>query len=116
MVMTVVPAAIHNWERCDMGTRRRILKEICICVLTASVLFVVVIGLMAYRDKKECLCSTLTYQEQSRQFDEQLERVVDIGTLNTGTFSVILTTCSHGKRMQLVVHVDEKVYKATLLN
>ena len=68
-----------------------------------------------YADRRQCVCSILTTEDQTYAIDNRLYRVCEKDTLNSGTFMIVRTTCDHGKHLHLTVMPDEAIYRGFLL-
>ena len=68
-----------------------------------------------YADRRQCVCSILTTEEQTHAIDDRLYRVCEKDTMNSGTFMIVRTTCDHGNRLHLTVMPDEAIYKGYVL-
>lgn len=97
-----------------MNRAKRILREICIIAVMAAVGYAAIMGVLAYKDWRGCVCSILTSSEQEFAIDERLYRVCEEDILRSGTFAVIRTQCDHGKSIHLTVYPDEGVYSGYL--
>lgn len=94
----------------------RILKESFTCLVIAIVIAILLLSLLAYLDVKNCLCATLTKEMRTYQIDEQLSRVVEPESINSGTFAIITTHCNHRVRMRLIIDQDTGTYRGCLLD
>jgi hypothetical protein len=68
-----------------------------------------------YADRRQCVCSILTTEEQTHAIDDRLYRVCEKDTMSSGTFMIVRTTCDHGKRLHLTVMPDEGTYQGYIL-
>ena len=68
-----------------------------------------------YADRRQCVCSILTTEEQTYAIDDRLYRVCEKDTMSSGTFMIVRTTCDHGKRLHLTVMPDEGTYQGYIL-
>ena len=68
-----------------------------------------------YADRRQCVCSVLTTEEQTHTIDDRLYRVCEKDTMSSGTFMIVRTTCDHGKHLHLTVMPDEAIYRGFLL-
>lgn len=93
-----------------MNRVKHILREICIVVIIAVVGYAAILGVLAYKDWRGCVCSVLSNTEQTFPIDERFYRVCEEDTLRTGTFVIIRTKCDHGKSLHLTVWPDEGNY------
>ena len=66
-------------------------------------------------DRRQCVCSILTTEEQTYAIEDRLYRVCEKDTMNSGTFMIVRTTCDHGKNLHLTVMPDEGIYKGYVL-
>ena len=85
------------------------------CRITLSVMVVLLLCLIVlwtrdYADRRQCVCSILTTEEQTYTIDDRLYRVCEKDTMDSGTFMIVRTTCDHGKRLHLTVMPDEAIY------
>lgn len=97
-----------------MSRGKRILREICIIAVMATVGYAAILGVLAYKDWHGCVCSVLSFAEQEFAIDERFYRVCEEDTLRTGTFAVVRTQCDHGKSIHLTVYPDEGLYRGYL--
>ena len=97
-----------------MSRGKRVLREICIIAVMAAVGYAAIMGVLAYKDWRGCVCSILTSTEQVFAIDERFYRVCEEDTLRSGTFAVIRTQCDHGKSIHLTVYPDEGIYRGYL--
>lgn len=98
-----------------MSRVKKILREACIIAATAVVGYAAIMGALAYKDWRGCVCSVLTSAEQTFPIDERLYRVCEKDTLHSGTFALVRTQCDHEKHVHLTVYPDEGIYKGYLL-
>lgn len=89
------------------------LKYVIIIIGTA--ISIAILPLFHMIETRSCLCSSLSSSEQRKTIDERLGRIIDLDSLNPGTFSYITTMCEHGARIQLRVFPDENYYLGRLL-
>lgn len=89
------------------------LKYVIIIIGTAII--IAILPLFHMIETHSCLCSSLSSYEQRKTIDDRLGRIIDLDSLNPGTFSYITTTCEHGARIQLRVFPDENYYLGRLL-
>ena len=68
-----------------------------------------------YADRRQCVCSVLTTEEQTYTIDDRLYRVCEKDTMDSGTFMIVRTTCDHGKRLHLTVMPDEGIFKGYIV-
>ena len=78
--------------------------------------FVLWCGFKAYCDRKECVCSALTIENQTLKIDDRLESVCSIDELSPGTFSIVLLQCEHEYRLWLKIDKDAGTYQGRILN
>ena len=90
---------------------KRFFKEFSIVFCTAAVIYILVINLFAYLETRDCPCSVLSYQEETYPIDEKLDRIISCDSLDSGTFTLVTTTCDHGVRIQLTLYPDEAVFR-----
>lgn len=98
-----------------MNRAERILRDVCVIAVMAVVGYVAIMGVLAYKDWRGCICSDLTSTEQTHPIDERLYRVYEQEALRSGTFAIVRTKCDHGKAIHLTVYPDEGVYKGTMV-
>lgn len=98
-----------------MNRAERILRDVCVIAVMAVVGYVAIMGVLAYKDWRGCICSDLTSTEQTQPIDERLYRVYEQEALRSGTFAIVRTKCDHGKAIHLTVYPDEGVYKGTMV-
>ena len=97
-----------------MSRAKRILREVCIVAVMPVVGYAAIIGVLAYKDWRGCVCFVLSSTEQTLPIDERLYRVYEQDAMRSGTFAIVRTTCDHGKAIHLTVYPDEGTYKAYL--
>jgi hypothetical protein len=95
---------------------KHILREICIVVVIAAVGYAAILGVLAYKDWRGCVCSVLSNTEQTFPIDERFYRVCEEDTLRSGTFAIIRTKCDHGNQLHLTVWQDDGVYSGYVIN
>lgn len=93
-----------------MSRAKKILREVCIVAAMAVVGYAAIMGVLAYKDWRGCVCSVLSSTEQTFPIDERLYRVYEQDAMRSGTFAIVRTTCDHGKAIHLTVYPDEGVY------
>jgi len=93
---------------------KRILREVCIIAAMVVVGYAAIMGILAYKDWRGCVCSVLTTTEQTLPIDERLYRVYEQDAMRSGTFAVVRMTCDHGKALHLTVYPDEGIYRGYL--
>lgn len=64
-----------------------------------------------YADRRQCVCSMLTTEEQTFPIDDRLFRVCEKDTMRSGVFMVMQTVCDHRKRLHLTVMPDEGIFR-----
>lgn len=99
-----------------MNKAKRVLWEVCIVAAMAVVGYAAIMGVLAYKDWRGCVCSVLTDTEQTLPMDERFYRVCEKDTLRSGTFSMIQTKCDHGKVIHMTVYPDEDIYSGYIQN
>ena len=97
-----------------MSRAKRILREVCIIAAMVVVGYAAIMGILAYKDWRGCVCSVLTTTEQTLPIDERLYRVYEQDAMRSGTFAVVRMTCDHGKALHLTVYPDEGIYRGYL--
>ena len=98
-----------------MSRAKRILREVCIIAMMSVVGYAAIMGVLAYKDWRGCVCSVLSSTEQTFPIDERFYRVCEEDTLHSGTFARIRTKCDHGNTLWLTVYPDEGIYRGHLL-
>ena len=98
-----------------MNRVKHILREICIVLIIAAVGYAAILGVLAYKDWRGCVCSVLSSTEQTLPIDERFYKVCEEDTLRSGTFAIIRTKCDHGNTLYLTAYPDEGVYIGRLL-
>lgn len=93
-----------------MSRAKRFLREVCIIAVMAVVGYAAIIGVLAYKDWRGCVCSVLSSTEQTFPIDERFYRVCEEDTLHSGTFAIIRTTCDHGHTLSLRASADSGTY------
>lgn len=89
--------------------------RITLSVMVVLLLCLIVLWARGYADRRQCVCSILTTEEQTYAIDDRLYRVCEKDTMNSGTFMIVRTTCDHGKNLHLTVMPDEGIYKGYVL-
>lgn len=92
-----------------MSRVKRVLRKICIIAVIAAVGYAAVLGVLAYKDWRGCICSILSNTEQTFPIDERLYRVCEENSLRSGTFAIVRTKCDHEKAIHLTVYPDEGI-------
>jgi hypothetical protein len=95
---------------------KRVIRELCIIAVMATVGCAAVLGILAYKDWRGCVCSVLSSTEQTFPIDERFYRICEEDTLRSGTFAIIRTKCDHGKSLHLTVWQDDGVYSGYVIN
>lgn len=98
-----------------MSRAKRFLREVCIIAVIAVFRYAAIMGLLAYKDWRGCICSVLTSTEQTLPIDERLYRVYEQDALRSGTFTIIRTTCDHKVEMLLRISPDECQFTGKLI-
>ena len=95
------------------------MKKVVVSVAILSVIAVLLgktaQGISNYADRKACVCSILTTEEQTLPIDDRLYRICPKDTLKTGTFMLVVTRCDHGRNIRLTVLPDEGKYRGCLV-
>lgn len=99
-----------------MNRAKRILREVCIIAVMAVVGYAAIMGVLAYKDWRGCICSVLTSTEQTHPIDERLYRVYEQEAMRSGTFAIVRTKCEHGKAIHLTVYPDEGIFSGYIHN
>lgn len=99
-----------------MSRGKRILREICIIAAMTAVGYAAILGVLAYKDWRGCVCSVLSSTEQTFPIDERFYRICEEDTLRSGTFAIIRTKCDHGKAIHLTVYPDEGIFSGYIHN
>jgi len=66
-------------------------------------------------DRSGCICSILTTEDTKHPITSILESVWDPDSASEGTFTRLLTTCKHGKRVSLIVFTDEGYFVGRIM-
>lgn len=69
-----------------------------------------------YLDRKKCICSVLTSEEQTLEIDERLDQVCRIEDMSLGTFTIISMQCDHEYRLLLKIDKDAGTYQGRIIN
>ena len=87
-------------------------------ILSVGLLAVILMIICEFNhaDRKNCVCSILTADMQTFQFDSRLYRVCEKETLKPGTIRIVRTKCDHGKNIYLCIMPDEGKYTGYLLS
>ena len=95
-------------------------STVCSMMRTALLLFVIwyAIGISSreYYDRKKCICSVLTSEEQTLEIDERLNQICRIEDISFGTFAIISMQCKHEYRMWLKIDKDARTYQGKIVN
>lgn len=95
-------------------------STVCFFMRTAllcfAIWYVIMISSREYRDRKKCVCSVLTSEEQTLEIDERLDQVCRIEDRSLGTFSVTLMQCDHGHRLWLKIDSAAGTYQGKIVN
>ena len=97
-----------------MSRAKKILREVSIVAAMAVVGYAAIMGVLAYKDWRGCVCSVLSSTEQTFPIDERLYRVYEQDAMRSGTFAIVRMTCDHGKAIHLTVYRDEGIYRGYL--
>ena len=97
-----------------MNRVKKILREVCIIAMMSVVGYAAIMGVLAYKDWRGCICSVLTSTEQTLPIDEKLYRVYEQEAMRSGTFAIVRTKCDHGKAIHMTVYPDEGIYRGCL--
>lgn len=97
-----------------MNRAKKILREVCIIAMMSVVGYAAIMGVLAYKDWRGCICSVLTSTEQTLPIDEKLYRVYEQEAMRSGTFAIVRTKCDHGKAIHMTVYPDEGIYRGCL--
>ena len=90
-------------------------RRITLASMVVLLLCLIAVWARDYADRRQCVCSILTTEEQTYAIDDRLYRVCEKDTMNSGTFMIVRTTCDHGKNLHLTVMPDEGIYKGYVL-
>ena len=90
-------------------------RKVILSVIAVLLCCLIVLWARGYADRRQCVCSILTTEDQTYAIDNRLYRVCEKDTLNSGTFMIVRTTCDHGKNLHLTVMPDEGIYKGYVL-
>ena len=90
-------------------------RKVILSVIAVLLCCLIVLWARGYADRRQCVCSILTTEDQTYVIDNRLYRVCEKDTLNSGTFMIVRTTCDHGKNLHLTVMPDEGIYKGYVL-
>ena len=90
-------------------------RRITLASMVVLLLCLIAVWARGYADRRQCVCSILTTEEQTYAIDDRLYRVCEKDTMNSGTFMIVRTTCDHGNRLHLTVMPDEAIYKGYVL-
>ena len=66
-------------------------------------------------DRSECVCSVLTTEDTKHPITSILDSVWDPDSASEETFTRLLTTCKHGKRVSLTVFTDEGYFAGRIV-
>jgi hypothetical protein len=94
---------------------KKILREVCIIAMMSVVGYAAIVGVLAYKDWRGCICSVLTSTEQTLPIDEKLYRVYEQDALRSGTFTIVRTKCDHNVEMLLRISPDECQFTGKLI-
>lgn len=97
-----------------MSRAKKILREVCIVAVMVVVGYAAIMGVLAYKDWRGCVCSVLSSTEQTLLINERLYRIYEQDAMRSGTFAIVRTTCDHGKAIHLTVYPDEGIYRGYL--
>lgn len=87
-----------------------------IALLCLAIWYAIMVSSQEYRDRKKCICSVLTSEEQTLEIDERLDQVCRIENRSLGTFSAILMQCDHGYRLWLKIDSAAGTYQGKIVN
>lgn len=94
---------------------KQAVHKVILAVLAVLLCSLIVLWVRGYADRRQCVCSILTTEDQTYAIDDRLYRACEKDTLNSGTFMIVRTTCDHGKNLHLTVMPDEGFYKGYVL-
>ena len=102
--------------------KRKLNEKSIVCFLMRTVLLclaiwcAMMINEREYCDRKECVCSVLTSEEQTLKIDERLNQVCRIENMSPGTFTIISMQCDHEYRLWLKIDKDAGTYQGRIVN
>jgi len=102
--------------------KRKLDEKSTACILMRTVLlcFAIWCAMMIngrkYSDRKECVCSVLTAEEQTLKIDERLNQICRIEDMSSGTFTIISMWCDHECRLWLKIDKDAGTYQGRIVN
>lgn len=88
-------------------------KLIIILVVLVAICSLMYISI--YNDRPGCICFVLTTEDTKHPITSILESVWDLDSASEGTFTRLLTTCKHGKRVCLTVFTDEGYFVGSIV-
>lgn len=94
---------------------KHVARRITLAGIVVLLLCLISVWARDYADRRQCVCSILTTEEQTYAIDDRLYIVCEKDTMNSGTFMIVRTTCDHGKHLHLTVMPDEAIYKGYVL-
>ena len=95
--------------------KRRILYTGIIVAAALAIVQMLILGI-SHADRKNCVCSILTADEQTFPIDSRLYSLCEKDMLNPGTFRIVKATCAHGEKIYLCIMPDESKYTGYLLS
>ena len=86
-----------------------------IIILAVLIAICLLVYFAVSNDRSECVCSVLTTVDTKHPITSILESVWDLDSASEGTFTRLLTTCKHGKRVCLTVFTDEGYFVGNIV-
>lgn len=104
----------HKKRKLDeKNTVRFFMRTALLCL---AIWYAIMVSSREYRERKKCVCSVLTSEEQTLKIDERLEQVYRIEDLSLGTFVVVSTQCDHGYKLRLKIDRAFGTYQGRIVN
>ena len=90
--------------------------RVLVALFAAALLVSVIVQVYTYVDKKDCICTNLTTEEQEFEIDDRLRAFYEGMDEQTGVFIRFSSPCRHGRSIHLTVFPDEGIYRGRIIN
>lgn len=86
-----------------------------IIILAVLIAICLLICFSVCNERSECVCSVLTIDNTKYPITSILNSVWEFDSTSEGTFTRLLTTCEHGKRVCLTIFPDEGFFEGYIV-
>ena len=104
----------HKKRRCD--EKSTVCSLMQIVLLCFAIWYAIMISSREYLNRKKCVCSLLTSEEQTLEIDERLDQMCRIEDMSPGTFAIISMQCEHEYQLWLKIDKDAGIYQGRIVN